>query len=307
MKVVLANRICETDGSMHSMASQINSKLPIVLVSRPNQYKFNEQLLSLTDYVLIDCCEYGHDIDFDETHLFGKNTEEKFFSGDEWKRFDDWVAKTPPKLYLKRELLAKDVSDIVKPIEYAAWYEPPPIQSKSEFDARPLDVFFSWGYSSEYRRQLHGKIWTDAHKYGYMVCDNLFYLNGFLQHETNPKKWVTVNVPHFARHPMNEIFGVQGLAKISISHWGAGKKCFRSAEAPLNAVMCMPKDNYAWTHEWKHDKNCVLFDNKEPMLMIAAAAMSNDLYDIYVNGVETCRKYYLPNYINHLEKLINGI
>jgi hypothetical protein len=305
--VYLANAINETDGSMLHMVSQINCKLPIVLVSRPSQYKFNEQLLSLTDYVLVDCCEYGWNVDFEHTHFFGKNTEERFFSGDEWKRFDDWVAGTPPKLYLKRELLAKDVSDTVKPIEYAAWYEPPPIQTKEEFDARPLEVFFSWGYSSEYRRQLHGKIWTEAHKYGYMVCDNLYYLNGFLQHEGNPKKWVTINVPHFARHPMNEIFGVQGLAKISVSHWGAGKKCFRSSESPLNSVMAMPFDDYAWSFEWNHGWNCLMFHTGQEIEHLVDDIQRKNLYDIYVNGVENCRRYYLPNYIKHLENLINGI
>lgn len=306
--VYLANAIDETDGSMLYMANQIKSDLPIVLVSRPNQYKFNEGLLSLTDYCLIDCCEYGWNVDFENTHIFGKNTNEfaNFFVGEEWKRFDDFVANNPPKIYFKRELLKKDAVDNIRPIEYAAWFEPPAIQTKAEFDARPLEVMFSWGYSSEYRRQLHGRIWTEAHKYGYMVCDNLYYLDGFLKHESNPKKWLTLNVPHFSRHPMQEVLQVQGLSKISISHFGAGKKCFRSAESPLNSVMAMPFEDYAWSFEWVSMVNCIRFGiNKDEIGKLNSLTDRYYLYEIYVNGVETCRKYYLPNYLAHIEKIIN--
>lgn len=309
--VILANKTGETDGSLHNMLLNVKSDMPIVLVSRPNHFEFNEQLLTLDRYCLVDCCEYGWDVEFENTHIFGRNTNEfaKYFIGEEWERFDKFIAEKPPCLYLKRELLAKDVADNpypIKPIEYAGWFEPPPIVSREEFEARPIQVFFSWGYSSEYRRQLHGKIWTEAHKYGYMVCDNLYYLNGFLQHEENPKKWVTTNVPHFNRHPMNEVLGVNGMAKISISHWGAGKKCFRNCEASLNAVMALPFDNYAWTFDWVHGGNCIKFylENTVEQLVNHGCA---DLYEVYKNGVETCRKYYLPNYCRHLEKLINEL
>lgn len=305
--VYLANAIAETDGSAHQMLLNVGSKLPIVLVSRPNKFVFNEQLLSLSEYCLVDFCEYGHDVEIADTHFFGKNTDERFFSGDEWKRFDEWVANNPPKLYLKRELLQKDVSDTVKPIEYAAWFEPPAIESKEKFDSRPLSVFFSWGYSSEYRRQLHGKIWSDAHKYGYMVCDNLFYLQKFIQHEENEKKWATINIPWYARHNMADILNVQAMAKISVSMPGAGKKCFRHSESPLNSVMAMVHDKMAWSFPWVDGENCLSLVLEKEIPLLEYHLDQTSLYDIYVNGVENCRKYYLPNYLNHLEKLINGL
>lgn len=307
--VILANGYNETDGSMHQMLLNVNSKVPIVLVSRPNKFIFNEQLKSLDKYVLVDVCEYGWNREFENTHLFGKNTQTEFadlFVGDEWKRFDEFVAEKPPILYLKRELLNKDVNDTILPIEYPAWYEAPPIESKEQFEARPLDVFFSWGYSSEYRRQLHGRIWTEAHKYGYMVCDNLYYLNGFLQHEENKHKWLTVNIPHFNRHPMNEILGVNGMAKISVSLPGAGIKCFRNCESSLNSVMALSEDKYAWTYDWIPDSNCIRLPKDKEIYWLNSYVTDRDLYEIYANGVETCRKYYLPNYISHLEKLINA-
>ncbi len=140
-----------------------------------------------------------------------------------------------------------------------------------------------------------------------MVCDNLYYLNQFLEKEDNPKKLVTVNVPWYARHPMQDVLQMQGLSKISISHWGAGKKCFRSAEAPLNAVMAMPVDDYAWTYDWVNCGNCLKFNVGNELDPIYTFLNVAPLYDIYVNGVENCRKYYLPNYNNHLEKLINSL
>jgi hypothetical protein len=306
--IYLANATGETDGSMHSMLLNVGSRLPIVLVSRPNEFKFNEQLLSLTDYVLVDCCEYGHDVEITDTHFFGKNTDEKFFGGEEWKKFDEWVANHPPRLYLKRELLLKDVSDTVKPIEYAAWFPPPEVQSEEEFNKRPLEVMFSWGYSSEYRRQLHGKIWTDAHKYGYMVCDNLFYIQKFLEQEENPKKWLSVNISHYVRHPMPDILNIQGLSKVSISMPGAGRKCFRHSESPLNSVMAMANEGFAWSFDWADGYNCIMFDIGDEIKLINRWLENRpkDLYEIYRNGVDNVRRYYLPNYANHLEKLINN-
>lgn len=305
--VYLANAIAETDGSAHQMLLNVGSKLPIVLVSRPNKFVFNEQLLSLSEYCLVDFCEYGHDVEIADTHFFGKNTDERFFSGDEWKRFDEWVANNPPKLVIKRELLKKDTTDTIIPIEYAAWFEPPQVVSRDAFYKRPLSVFYSWGYSSEKRRLLQGEIWSEAHKYGYMVCDNLYYLNKFVEHESNPNKWVSAHIPWFSRHPMPDILQVQGLAKLSISMGGAGVKCFRNSESCLNAIMCLPNDNYAWTHDWVHGENCLRFDKENIVAQISGFLCREDLYSIYVKGVDTARKYFLPNYLLKIEKTINEI
>lgn len=310
MAVIVANKTGETDGSAYQMLSQINSKLPIVLVSRCENFVFNDELKNLKDYVLVDFVEYGHNREFDNTHFFGENTFEKFpdlFDTKEWEKFDDWVRYNPSRLYFKRELLEKDRVGFIKPIEYAAWYEPQNIQTRKEFDSRPLQVFFTWGYSSEHRRQLHGKIWTQAHSHDYMVCDNLLYLSKFIEQESNPKKWASINIPHYQRYAMEDVLNMQSLSKISISHWGAGKKCFRSAESPLNSIMALPYDDYAWTYEWESGINCLKFHLWSTIFEIESYLRSpGDLYGIYREGVETCRNYYMPNYCNHLEKLINN-
>jgi hypothetical protein len=137
-----------------------------------------------------------------------------------------------------------------------------------------------------------------------MVCDNLYYLNGFLEHEPNKNKWVTVNTPHYHRHPMQDILGVNGLSKISLSHFGAGMKCFRTSEASLNSLMAMPINNLAWSFDW-NDSNCILFQIGVEVPTLNIELHKENLYERYVNCVENCKNYYLPNYISHLEKIIN--
>lgn len=309
MAVILANKVTETDGSAYNLIAQVKSPIPIVLVSRPHKYEFNDALLGVKDYVLADFCEYGHDFAFPETHLFGFNTDlfKRSFEGDEWEKFDDFVRNNPPKLYFKREIFKDAVGDMAIPIEYPAMYSPPPIQSKQEFGERVLECFFSWGYSSERRRQLHGEIWKRAKDFGYMVCDNLYYLSAFIKNEGNPKKWMTACISHYVRHPMNEILAVNGMAKVSVSLPGAGNKCFRNAESPLNSVMALPKDNVVYSYPWDESNSIPLEQGKEIETIIEALRDEN-LYERYVAGVENAAKYLLPDYIkNHIEKHINEL
>lgn len=305
MSVIVADKRQVTDGSAANLLLQISSPLPMVLVSRPDGFVFNEELNGVRDYVLVDFCEYGWDAVLETTHLFGQNTYnlKKYFPSDEWDKFETWVRKNPPKLYFKRELLKGQVSEDVLPIEYPCLFQVPDAQTKEQYEARPIDVFFNWGYSSEHRRRVHGEIWKYAQDYGYMVCDNLYYLNGFLEHELNPKKWVTVNTPHYHRHPMQDILGINSLAKISLSHFGAGMKCFRSSESPINSLMAMPKNDLAWTFDW-NETNCLQVPIGVEVPHINAALQKGELYERYVNGVENCKNYFLPKYINHLEKTI---
>lgn len=306
MSVIVANKLSHTDGSAHNMLLQVNSPLPLVLITRPGDFEFNDSLNSIKDYILVDFCEYGHDFSFPETHLFGFNTDlfGSSFRGDEWKKFDDWVKRNPPKVYFKREIFNDSVGDMAVPIEYPAMYYVPPIESKEAFNSRPLEVFFSWGFSSELRRQLHGEIWKRAKDFDYMVNDNLYYLKAFLEKEENPRKWLTCCIPWYARHPMPEIIGVNALAKISISHQGAGKKCFRSSESTLNSLMAHPKDNLRWSYPWD-DTNSIRFEIGREVETIVEALRGEDLYEKYVLGVSNAKNYVLQTYIqNHIEKTI---
>ena len=214
------------DGSAVRIAQHIDTgSLPILPVTRVEGFEFNEDLRGVKDWVMLDYSELHWFSENTETHLFGVNTHkfDEVFKGDEWAKFEDWVRENPPKLYLKRELLKQDVSDNVLPMDYCSWYSPYPIENKEQFNQRPISCFFYWGRSSEYRVQFHADVWTKSNA---AVCDNLYYLNPFLQEESNPRKFVTVNVPHYARQPIENILAINGLSKLSVSMRGSGRKCF---------------------------------------------------------------------------------
>lgn len=307
MSVIVANANGTTDGSAYNFLSQVESELPIVLITKAPDFKFNETLLALDKYVLVCYTEYGWDFSFLTSHIWGENTGlfiDVFDNSDEYVKFDDFVKNNPPVLHFKRELFRPDVRKNVLPIEYPAWYQPMPLQSKEEFNCRPISAFFSWGLSNEKRKWLHADIWRESSRYNYAVCDNLHHLHKFLEEEKG-NKWVTVNIPHYARLPMDGILSVNGLSKISISPDGAGLKCFRHSESPLNSIMAMPKNYLAWSYGWTDMLNCIEYKDGIAIETIQDYLQKDYLYQIYVAGVENAKNYYLPNYIkNYIEPII---
>lgn len=300
-----------SDGLAFNMLQRVDVDVPIILVSRVEDMKLNESLLKLKDYVLIDYVENGWDWSMDYGHQWGQNTDKfpEVFRSDDWKRFDEFVAKNPPIITFQRELLQEDVTDKLIPIVYPCMLQPVPIQSKEEFDRRMLNVFFNWGLSNERRKWLHAKIWRKSSNYGYAVCDNIYYLKGFLENENNPNKWFTANTPHYCRLPVEEIMMLNGISKISISLPGAGRNCFRHSESPLNSVMLMNDDDLAWHKEdWVHNENCLKAEEGDEIRVAIDALNNPNLYDIYRNGVETLDKFRVDRYCKeYIEAKINNV
>src|SRR5689334_20600178 len=135
------NRI---DGTVNKILGSINSPIPLIGITRMDNFQFNDMLLTIKGkYAIFDYCEYGaNDWDRKETHLFGSNTDRfKYaFPGDQWNRFDQWVRGNPPAIYFKRELLKKDASSLVYPIEYPCWGPKFQIQGKQEFINRRIEL-----------------------------------------------------------------------------------------------------------------------------------------------------------------------
>lgn len=303
--IVLANKHQRTDGTAHNMLQRFNLDIPIVLVSWDGEFEFNEELNRLDKYILFDFMEHGWDAKLEDIFLFGQGCRDKFSNNTEWGKLDEFVSRKPPLLYFKRELPGTLYSGNVLPVEYPAWQPIPDIDAEDRFNHRPIEVFFNWGLSNPARPELHGDIWKEMNRGGYIVCDNFYNISGFLQNESNPHKWVTINTPHYARFQIENILNINGLSKLSVCMFGAGRKCFRHTESPSNSVMILPYDTMAWTFAWKSGVNCIRLDGINSTRILDATKRS-DLYEIYKAGVETCRKYYLPNYVRHLENIIRN-
>lgn len=296
--IIIANKTGEIDSAYHSLVKHIHTDIPIVMVSWSSNFVFNEELLSLKpkEFIVVDFIEMGWDYDFTNQTL--ENYYNRF-EGDEWKKFHDWAYSCQPLLCFKREL-DNDTAKIpgYHPIDYPATVEPIPVQSEAEFNARPISAAYYFGRSHEARLSLHASIWSGATKYGYSVCDNIYYFNGFMQNESG-KKYVSLNIPHYQRHPIENLLTINGMAKIGIAPAGAGIKTFRACEVSCNSVMLLWEDSLSWAYPWVHGFNCLKCKPGEEVETIEKWVQDPRLYSIYCEGVKNWEKYRTENYINN--------
>jgi hypothetical protein len=300
--VIHADAQGRADSAYHTLVRHINSLIPVVLVSRVDGYEFNVSLNQLRGkaWVLVDFIEMGWQWDMQEGIVWGKNRYKfDFLSGEEWAKLEDFIIENPPMLSFIRELLKKDVTDTVKPIEYPCVVEKWAVDSKKDFNNRQINVFQYWGRSNECRLRIHGEIWLHAFKKGFQPCDNLHYLQGYAKEERG-EKWITLWIPHWARVDVSNLMAINSVSKLSLSWPGAGFKCFRTAEAPTNSVMVMHKNDFAWSFDWDKN-NCILVEPGKEIEGIEEALANPNLYEIYLKGVATADKYRLQNYTNHIE------
>lgn len=296
----------------YNVIKDVKCDLPLVLVTRLSDYVFNEELLSLDKYALICMCEYGWNFDLNKTgtHKWGQ-TFKHFdfgFNSPEWVKFDNWIKNNPPVITLKRELLDKDVTEKLVPIDYPAYHQSYQVHSEEEFNNRPIELFNFWGRSSEERVVTHAGIWLHSSKNGAAICDNLFYINDFLHKEDAKRKWVSINTPHYTREMnggLSNILIINGLSKLSLSQGGCGSKCFRDAESSTNSIMVLKRTGSAYAFPWIHNQNCIMYDT-DPMEAIEEALINPNLYSIYKNGIENWNNYRIENYKIYIENTIKN-
>ena len=280
----------------HSMEA---ADVILVPISFFIDYTFSNSLRAIKKpWILIDFMEYVTFWDQKDTHLFGKNHEVALnLQNDEWKTFSDWVADNPPVLYFKRELLEKDVSDTVKPIEFPCYIAPQIVQTREAFNARPIEIFSSWGYSHESRPRIHGDMFRALATHGVSIISHWDQFNGYFQ---NPcaRTWVTIFSPHYVRVPIDNILQRQAQSKISLSLPGGGVKCFRSTESPTNSIMALHDDSIAWSIPWVHGENCIRLTINDEFISLDEATRRDDLYDIYLASLDTVDKYRSIRYVN---------
>lgn len=328
MKIITGGSPLHSDGVMHKLMSMVESELPCLLLNRVEDLQFNEEVLQLDgkDFIVCDVIENGWNVRLADTVIVGYNTD-TLFKTDGWLRLDSFLRQNKPKKYLKRELLAKNVTDVIVPVEYPNWQPDYLLQSREEFENRPISAFNYWGRSHEARLMLQGEMWKHAVKNGYSVCDNIYQFNEFMYHEKEAKKLVSFHMPFYSRVDITALMKINKMSKLSISLPGCGIKCFRSTgESIVDSVVVLPEDNLSYSKRFIHGVNCVKFyahdvtglEDEWDVMGAVEAALSKkvltadylevaDLYNIYVEGKKLADWYRADNYIkNYLEPLINS-
>lgn len=282
---------------------QREADIVVIPVSFYSDFEFNDQLHRINKpIVIIDALEYGTSwkpgID---THVLGRNSANfANVSGSQWMRLDAFVRDHRPKVYFKRELLEREKSDWLRPVEFPCCIPAWPAQSKVDFDKRGIEVFMSWGLSHACRQALHGEMFSKALGNGITMISAWDQFNGF-DYANHKRVWASIHSPHFTRVDISTVLHHQSKAKISLSLPGNGFRCFRDTEAPVNAVMACWNDGIARSYPWIHLDNCLrLRPNQEYIdLLDLIEGHTDELHRIYLSGMETVDRYRSQNYVNN--------
>lgn len=283
-------------------SSKHDCDVVIVPISFFSDFKFNTLLHGGLDkpWVLIDYLEYEWNFDMPQGHFLGVNTRDCRWLSPEWWDFCDFVRDNPPVIYFKRELPRQAVSDRYVPIDWPCYIASQPFQSEEEFNQRPIEVFFSWGFSHPSRPQLHADIFRAMTTHGLGVISEHDQFEGYFK---NPcaRTWASIFVPWYTRRPISDIAWYQMRSKMSVSLPGCGRKCFRHAEAPVGTIMALGLDDLAWSFPWTDGDNCIRLNPLYPFESLEQATKRADLYKIYVRSQETIELYrtkpYVQNYV----------
>lgn len=215
------------------------------------------------------------------------------------------------RVYFKRELIRAHVPPLPYPVYVTDFItetetEDSVPETTEAFNARPIDLFMVWGYSSADRPVLHAELMRKRFANLATALEDITWLIK----DGRRGICALLFTPHYRRVPLSRLLQYQKLAKLSISMRGASQKCFRHAEAALNSVMAMQECTTEFAFPW-NKANCVVLPNLpkptiNPMYWIDApaalsalsAALASDLYSIYLAGLENAQHYKAKHYAN---------
>lgn len=304
-KILYADAAQCTDGVTHEQLLRhmpVGNDVTIVMVVTHPNYKFNHDLNSLRGkkYVLMDFCEWGWQWDFTKNNILGQTDA---YPGEskshEWGTLHQFIRDNPPILTFQRELRSQNATTSLIPIDFLCTQPAKPIVGKAEYDARPIQVFASWGFSHPRRARVHGEILTAMGTKNIEVVDGYEKVDwGWLRKDG--RVWLSVFTPHWMRYPMSTVYGWQSKSKISLSMQGAGGKAFRDQQAPVDCVMAHHAHFLAKAYPFDESNSICLVEPNEIDDLLKAVER-NDLYELYLESQKTIDKYrvenYLPNYI----------
>lgn len=275
----------------------------VIPISFYQDFQFRRDLPAIIGskrWILVDYLELGLDWEPNgviDSHVLGRNSANfSRVSGPEWMRLDSFVRDHPPLVYFKRELLAREHSDWLQPLEFPGYLPIPTIQTKEEFHSRPVEAFLFWGLSHPSRPRLHGDIFRNAYSSGYEVISQFSHWNGYFA-DLRDKTWASIHAPHFDRKPISEILHFNHRSKISVSLPGAGFKCFRDTEAPNGAIPAFLESPIGHAFPWVHGENCIRLKECDEWQSLFDATLRDDLYDIYIQAQENIARYGSERYI----------
>lgn len=273
----------------------------LVPISYFGNYRFNTGLPTNRRVILVDFMEYFGFQPISTTCRLGLDPLPVNLASDpEWQRLQGWVKHLRDSGLLitefKRELFQDCTDPNVYPIEWPCYLPAWEIERKENFDRRPFDLFYSWGYSNALR-----PAWQ-AGAFNLMAEGKIEVISAYehvaaKQHEPQPK-WICMNNPHTHRIPINELARLQAMSKCSVSLPGSGVVCFRSTEAPLHTVPVIYDYGRRWSHPWVHWENCIS-DNPYPDYVHDwLISRPDDFHGLYVAAQETLDRYRTHRYVN---------
>lgn len=271
----------------------------IVPVFHQKEYVLNSMLASAIatskkPIVFFDYNELGWWVNDQYDHIFGVHSilNSHFAQNEllapyaylsEWMR-GMFLAKRVTA-YFKRELhnttVEKYQDKKIYPIDWVNHIVWNSIDTEDEFKARPIEILFIFGQSHPNRMQFFSSIINFSTINHWSICTDPSDI-GF----TPGKKVAMFHRGYWNRLSQQEMYDLQSQAKITVSLPGYGTKCFRDAEAPVNSVMAMMKNDIVRMIDWPSAGAIMMEETKKISELEKALSDPKKLYARYLLGIK---------------------
>ena len=274
------------------------SEVVFLLIVTTDAYVFDESVFAQIEHIDLPVIIF----DYSE-HSFNTQFDQLF----------EAIKKLRVVGWFKRELKASHqiTGCPVWPLDFTICrcpdYDSP--QSREDFNRRPIDILMVWGYSNLDRVALHGSLMASFEHFLAGPAPALTFEDiEFILARKQTCAMTLLYTPEYRRLPVERLFWLQNQAKVTISLFGNGMKCFRSAEAGYNSVSAHQAPEEAqWSYPWLDQHNCLALENLPGTnrLDLAKAVQKlrywtvvdhGALYTLYANGVANNQHYVTDVY-----------